>query len=286
MGQKRYIWLILSFSLFGFAERLSGQIPRGEPFIISDVLGPVIDLQERNTYGLFPEIEGFQSAAFFKLGEGSYLIKITRVDAGTGEEKTEYLQRSEETIRTIQQAVIRKKLREGDQRGVTLRPKRETGRVVPELLLGEVGLFAGGAGTMGLVVVSGDGEALEGGGSPLFNFTAIALGSLGCATGVWLVGSAGDQSGSFPAALLGSAAGILVGVLTNNEPLIFLLPPIGGTIGFNLTRKYEANTGVTRSLLDFRNHTGRMSYHLTAFPSPVSQNGSHAILGVAVQVQF
>jgi len=59
------------------ADWLPAQATEGEPFVVSDVVGNVIDVEERNRYGLFPEIEGSHSAAFFRIREGSYLVKIT-----------------------------------------------------------------------------------------------------------------------------------------------------------------------------------------------------------------
>jgi len=48
----------------------------GNPVIISEMVGEVIDLEERNRYDLFRGIEGFQSARFYTMQEGGLIAKI------------------------------------------------------------------------------------------------------------------------------------------------------------------------------------------------------------------
>jgi hypothetical protein len=43
-------------------------------------VGDEIDLEERNRYGLFKNVKGFVSAAYFKQPDGSYTIKLVRTD--------------------------------------------------------------------------------------------------------------------------------------------------------------------------------------------------------------
>ena len=81
--------------------------------------------------------------------------------------------------------------------------------------------------------------------------------ALGSGSTVYLIGNIGNQTGSFPATMLGVLAGgavgaigaIIIAAVTGNddddhedlaELFLFLSPAIGGTIGFNLTRKYES----------------------------------------------
>ena len=272
------------------AIAVQAQILRGEPFVVSDAVGGVIDAEERARYGLFPEIEGFQSAAFFKIGAGSYLIRITRIDPATGEKRVRILKEDEETIQYIRQAILRKQWRQGRQGAGSVSPSPGNSRILLELLLGEVGFFAGVASTMGLIALSGDGGALESGGSLSVWLTAIALSSLGCATGVWIAGTAGDQTGSFPATLLGSAAGVLVGAVLESaldSPLLFvILPSIGGTIGFNLSRRFDVSTGEGNAFQHVRTGTWSLSYRVGALPVRVPRDGIHVVPGLQVQVHF
>ena len=80
------------------------------------------------------------------------------------------------------------------------------------------------------------------------------------AASVSAIGNIGDQTGSYPAALAGTAGGVVAGLLLNqilygharlpSEPessrlrwveasLEAMLPSIGATIGFNSTRKFK-----------------------------------------------
>ena len=71
---------------------------------------------------------------------------------------------------------------------------------------------------------------------------------IGCAAGVYLIGSIGQQTGSFSISLIG---GFVVGlvvllpsislrVIGNLVPLLVLIiPPIPATICFNLSRRYK-----------------------------------------------
>ena len=56
----------------------SGTELRG--FAISEEVGAEIDLEERNRYGLFKNVRGFVSAAYFKQPDGSYTIKLVHAD--------------------------------------------------------------------------------------------------------------------------------------------------------------------------------------------------------------
>jgi len=88
--------------------------------------------------------------------------------------------------------------------------------------------------------------------------TSYALGS---GSTVYLIGNIGNQTGSFPATMLGVLAGgvvgaigaIIIAAVTGNddndhedlaELFLFLSPAIGGTIAFNLTRKYESSNNL------------------------------------------
>lgn len=51
-----------------------------EVVIVSEEVGEEIDLEERNLYGLFQNVEGFVQASYFKQPDGSYTIKLIRTD--------------------------------------------------------------------------------------------------------------------------------------------------------------------------------------------------------------
>ena len=78
---------------------------------------------------------------------------------------------------------------------------------------------------------------------------ALAGYPLGSATGVYLVGGIGNETGSFFAALAGAFLGELVSLGTADWfssrvlslSVLVLGAPVGATIGFNLTRKYGSS---------------------------------------------
>lgn len=53
---------------------------KGEIVMLSEKVGTVLDAEEKEILGLFPRIDGFQSAQFTDLGEGRYRVRIVVVD--------------------------------------------------------------------------------------------------------------------------------------------------------------------------------------------------------------
>ncbi|UCE18094.1 MAG: hypothetical protein JSV84_14720 [Gemmatimonadota bacterium] len=80
------------------SERVCAQKEEGEIVVISERVGESIDVEERNTYGLFPTFEGFQSAVLLRLPDESYILKITYLDETTGEEKVKRIPEVESRI--------------------------------------------------------------------------------------------------------------------------------------------------------------------------------------------
>jgi hypothetical protein len=142
------------------------------------------------------------------------------------------------------------------------RPALEPARVVGELFAGAyagiagyfIGTWAGSLVAEALPIESEDAKDKVG-----FVFGASGA-ALATAASVAAVGNIGDQTGSYPTALAGTAAGIAAGVLLNQ--LIYgharlpaetsssrmrwvsasveaLLPSLGATIAFNSTRRFK-----------------------------------------------
>lgn len=82
---------------------------------------------------------------------------------------------------------------------------------------------------------------------------------LGSATGVYLVGTRGNVTGSFLATWVGTIVGLLCVLPAamidyDLAGIAFLAgPPIGATIGFNLTRRYETPAESETALINLRN---------------------------------
>jgi len=106
---------MFSIALFSFS-RLCAQNDQGKVIIISDQVGEVIDLEERNKYNLFPGIRGFQSAVFLILPNGSYFCKITYLDETTGEEKVRRFPQIKAAIQQLRK-IINKKSQEKIAKG-------------------------------------------------------------------------------------------------------------------------------------------------------------------------
>ena len=66
----------------GETEKEEAEEERTEPevVVLGEEVGAEIDLEERNRYGLFKNVRGFVSAAYFKQPDGSYTIKLVHAD--------------------------------------------------------------------------------------------------------------------------------------------------------------------------------------------------------------
>ena len=136
-------------------------------------------------------------------------------------------------------------------------PPLKAGRIAGELSFGFLsGLGGTLAGLLGAILYE---EISDGGGHGSFDaydmlfIGAISGYAVGTSIGVSLIGSCGNEKGSFIASLCGSLAGTLISaaIITAIEsnpyepvpewaPLaVISAPVIGATIGFNLSRKYR-----------------------------------------------
>ena len=59
----------------------STEVSEPELVIISDEVGAEIDKEERDRYGLFTSVNGFVSASYFKLPDGTYEVRVEREDS-------------------------------------------------------------------------------------------------------------------------------------------------------------------------------------------------------------
>jgi hypothetical protein len=141
------------------------------------------------------------------------------------------------------------------------RPDLEPARITGELLAGAYagigGYFLGSWSIGGLAELTDMSDAMK-------EHIAFVGGVLGAgaatAASVYAIGNIGDQTGSFPVAVGGTAAGVAVGILLNQmiygharlpsegessrmrwveASLEAMLPSIGATIAFNSTRRYK-----------------------------------------------
>ena len=87
------------------SEQLCAQKEEGEIIVLSERVGEVIDLEERNRFNLFSAVNNFRSAILLKLQDGSYAFKITYVEETTGEEKIKWMAQTELEILTIREYI-------------------------------------------------------------------------------------------------------------------------------------------------------------------------------------
>jgi len=142
------------------------------------------------------------------------------------------------------------------------KPPRNLGRIACEILAGAA---AAAALAFSSLYVVGYGAKIAGWGEGCMDgFVILAIMFyvvppvyvLGCAIGVYLVGSRGNQTGSLLATLGGSLLGMFVmailyfylkaaeDMMLSIEmivlwPLVFIAAPIMATLAFNLTRRYK-----------------------------------------------
>lgn len=129
-------------------------------------------------------------------------------------------------------------------------PPLNAWRISGELLAGTgLGLSAGYLiGLIGIAGGKGFNNSIERG------VWGLALGhTVGSAVGVYLIGTLGDETGSFAQTLLGSSLGMGTAFLVNkfvveNGVLFLALAPIGATLAFNLSRRYDQAAGVSMTL--------------------------------------
>ena len=143
-----------------------------------------------------------------------------------------------------------------NQRRKGLKPHLSLMTITCELLAGLIGAIIGVAPILSLLYQEArHGELGEFAGLELFALVwTYPFGGFITAIGVYLAGSAGNQTGSFWAALAGTALGVAavfavaVGAIAGDCSIVggamfaigLAAPVLGATIGFNLTRRYKS----------------------------------------------
>lgn len=141
------------------------------------------------------------------------------------------------------------------------RPPLEPARVVGEALAGAyagiAGYFIGSMTVGGVAELSDISDDMK---ERIAFFGGVVGAGAATAASVWAIGNIGDQTGSFPISVAGTAAGLAAGILLNQiiygharlpsagessrmrwveASLEALLPSIGATIAFNSTRRFK-----------------------------------------------
>ncbi len=90
--------------------------------VISEIVGEMIDAEEREQFALFPQIEGFKSAVFLQLSDSSFVAEVTYEE--DGEEKTTRIPQSEIAIKSLKSFI--EKVSEGKIQSFSLADERKT----------------------------------------------------------------------------------------------------------------------------------------------------------------
>jgi len=146
------------------------------------------------------------------------------------------------------------------------KPPANSGKIVGEFLVGSV------CGALGSLMLASIGSALIGpqdGEDPGMVGGIIGGGigmTVGSSLGVYLIGNRGTETGSYQSALLGSAAGMLILVAASPDPDnagfwigAFILPSLGGVIGFNSTRQYRTPHTGGSAIINLENGAMRLA---------------------------
>mgnify|MGYP006289347149 CR=1 FL=1 len=104
-------------------------------------------------------------------------------------------------------------------------------------------IIGGGSGFLGYSIAMANGAPVEFGSIAYFGLGFIIGYPIGNTIGVYLIGNIGDETGDFWNTLFGSIIGSVGGVFLRMSGSTFLpymiLAPLGATIGFNLSRRYD-----------------------------------------------
>jgi hypothetical protein len=255
----RIFIILLLFPLataMGLAQDTTGTV-----VILSDKVGPVIDLEERNFYGMFSSVQHFESAVLMQTPDSLYIFKIitkNMVDSSKGvvwfpqtKEALESIRHIIETYNGIEHEAPPIETYNGIEYEAPPSPISKKSTISGVRLLGE--FLAGIAGEIGgamipLLVIPKDVSFED-------RIGLAVLGAvIGNSYGVYLIGNSGDETGLYYATLLGSALGMVI------APIIG--PTFGGMIGFNSTRKNKAHPVSGSAVINFKD--SRMSF---AFPN-------------------
>lgn len=248
---------------------------KGKVIIISEEVGEVIDAEERERFGLWSGIEGFKSAIFLQLPDGSYVAEVTYEE--DGEEIKVRTPQSEMSIKSLKDYIekfednkpelfdLKPKHQEAEKAAVYLekaiveKPPISSAKITAEISGGIcLGALLGiGGGLIGYLFTasenSQDFESLKGLLGAMLGF-AIAY-PIGSVIGVYAIGNTGNETGSFAATLGGGVLGVGVGYWTiamGHGYAALLWPPIGATIGFNVTRRYRNPPPLETGLINYR----------------------------------
>lgn len=120
----KYLSFIFGFLVVSWFPSLNIALAEDKEkvIIISEKVGEVIDAEERERYGLWPEIKGFKSVTFIQLADGSYVAEVTYEE--DREEKKTRTPQSEIAMKSLKSYI--EKVAEGKIQLVSLADEEKT----------------------------------------------------------------------------------------------------------------------------------------------------------------
>jgi hypothetical protein len=273
--------LLILLSTMGLAQDTTGTI-----VILSDKIGPTIDLEERDFYKMFMSIRNFESAVLMQRPDGSYTFKVIVKKESELSGTIRWFPMTEDEIEFIRHSI------EPDGKtspeappspgpntsvnvgtfGSTSPEIRQSSGPTPNINISRIsGEFAAG-GVFGFLlsyVFAGIGYKTIGlqdeeDSGMLGAFVGFFAGAaVGSSFGVYIIGNIGNQTGSYGATLLGSTLGIGISLITLSDPddsafwiKLYTLPALGGIMGFNASRRYKTMPASGSAIINLKD--GRM----------------------------
>ncbi len=262
-----FMLLLPLTSVMGISQDTTGTV-----VIISEKIGPTIDLEERNFYKIFPGVQNFQSAVLLQRPDGSYIFKVSAKKAEEPSAVIRWMSITEQDL-----VHFRNKVKVPDMVSSAARLSQATeASQEADLLTLSIKELLAGSGVAVLLAFSG---ALIGNSmadphsdDPQEPMLGISVGlTLGSAIGVKVAGSTLEDTGTFGGALVGAAIcpvlGAIAGLGKHNESewdksvritSCSFLSPLGAVIGYALSR--HTKQGKSQSLLKIEDRKIRFAF--------------------------
>jgi hypothetical protein len=268
--------LIVSLFIILASTQAVSQDTTGTIVILCDKIGPTIDLDERSIYKMFQSVQHFESAVLLQRPDSSYIFKVIEK---IGDQLPSIIRWFPVTAQQVER--IRNHIEPHSEMIVEtpLRSRSSSSKVPVIKILGEffVGGIGGIAGSFVLALIGAATIGPHNGEDPgLYGAIAgtIVGSTFGSSMGVYLIGNRRDERGSYWATLLGSTVGTVIFLALSQDPddanfwiALYALPALGGTIGFNESRRHKMHPATSRAIINFKHGEIRAAFPEIYFTS-------------------
>ena len=268
----------------------------GTVVILSDKIGPTINLKERNFYGLFKGIHDFESAVLLQRPDVSYIFKVFTEKKDESSASIRWISITEEEIELVRLHIAPDDRKMCSMPQLTEAPKEKSGadyrtyevpqssdlipsvshgRIVGEIFAGALGTWLGGLPPFKALQDVGRKVKGDEGYSPTANAGLILGSILGNSIFVYLAGSSDDAKNSYLITVLGTTLASAPLAFGIDDPYLALyaltfgiiLQDLGSIIGFNRSRRHRISTEAGTGLINLRNGKASLSIPTLHFQS-------------------